>query len=97
MEFTNEEIDKVFPEVKPASDLIELKEQMGLAREKYRENEVNMILNTAITKILEAKSEMDPLDYIRLSNEYVNNKKDIRNKYQYLISTLKNDYALLLE
>lgn len=96
MEFTKEEIDKAFPEVRPASDFIKLKEQMGLAKEKYTEKQVDMIYETAITKVLKSNGNIDTFEYIRLSNKYVKDKKDIRNKYKYFISTLENDYAELL-
>lgn len=96
MEFTKEEIDKAFPEVRPASDFIKLKEQMGLAKEKYTEKQVDMIYETAITKVLKSNANIDTFEYIRLSNKYVKDKKDIRNKYKYFISTLENDYAELL-
>ena len=91
MEFTKEEIDKAFPEVRPASDFIKLKEQMGLAKEKYTEKQVDMIYETAITKVLKSNANIDTFEYIRLSNKYVKDKKDIRNKYKYFISTLEND------
>ncbi len=96
MEFTKEEIDKAFPEVKPASNLIELKKQMGLQGEDYTEKQIDIIYETGINRVLESDSSIDTFEYIRLSNEYVKDKKDIKNKFNYLISTLKNDYAVLL-
>ena len=97
MEFTKEEIEKAFPEVRPASDFIDLKKQMGLQKESYTEKQIDMIYETAINKVLKSDSNIDTFKYIRLSNEYVKDKKDIKNKFNYLISTLRNDYAVLLD
>ena len=97
MDFTQEEVNKAFPEVKPASDFIELKKQMGLAKEKYTEKQINMIYETGVKKVLELNSRIGAFEYIRLSNEFVSDKKNIESKYKYLISTLKNDYALILD
>lgn len=93
MEFTKEEIEKAFPEVKPASDIIELREQLGLVGENYTEEQINMIVDTAVSKVLESNSKIDALEYIKLSNKYVKSRKNIKNKYNYLISTLENDYT----
>lgn len=92
MDFTEEEVGKTFPEVKPVSDFIELKKQMGLSKEKYTEKQINTIYQVAIEKIFETKSKMDIFKYIRLNNEFVSSKKDIKNKYNYLIKALKEDY-----
>ena len=92
MDFTEEEVGKTFPEVKPVSDFIELKKQMGLAKEKYTEKQINTIYQVAIEKIFETKSKMDIFKYIRLNNEFVSSKKDVKNKYNYLIKSLKEDY-----
>ncbi|MGO1652938.1 replication initiation protein [Senegalia sp. (in: firmicutes)] len=97
MDFTDEEVKKAFPEVKPASDFNELKKQMGLSKEKYTEKQINTIYQTAIEKVLESDSTIGVFEYIRLSNQYVNARKDIKSKYSYLISTLKNDYAIALD
>ncbi len=92
MDFTDDEVKKTFPEVKPASDLLELKKQMGLSKEKYNEKQINKIYETAINKIVETKSNVDVFEYIRLCNDFVSNQKDVRDKYNYLLSNLKNDY-----
>lgn len=92
IDFTGEEVDKVFPEVKPASDRIELKKQMGLSKEKYTEKQINTIYQVAMDKILETNSRFDVFKYIRLNNEFVSAKKDVKNKYSYLLKSLKNDY-----
>lgn len=92
MDFTPEEVDKTFPEVKPASDRVTLKKQMGLSKEKYTEKQINTIYQVAINKIMETKSKMNPLEYIRISNEFVSDKKDVKSKYSYLLKTLENDY-----
>lgn len=97
MDFTQEEVRKAFPEVKPASDFIELKQQMGLTKEKYTEKQINMIYETGVKKVLESNSRIGAFEYIRLSNEFVSDKKNIESKYKYLISTLQKDYALLLD
>lgn len=97
MDFTQEEVIKAFPEVKPASDFIELKKQMGLSKEKYTEKQINMIYETGVKKVLESNSRIRAFEYIRLSNEFVSDKKNIESKYKYLISTLQKDYALLLD
>lgn len=97
MDFTTEEVIKAFPEVKPASDFIELKKQMGLSKEKYTEKQINMIYETGVKKVLESNSIIGAFEYIRLSNEFVSDKKNIESKYKYLISTLQKDYALLLD
>lgn len=92
MDFTGEEVNKVFPEVKPASDVIELKQQMGLSKENYNEDQINKIYQIAMDKILETKSSVDVFQYIRICNEFVLNQKGVRDKYNYLLSALKNDY-----
>lgn len=92
MDFTGEEVGKVFPEVKPASDVIELKQQMGLSKENYNEDQINKIYQIAIHKILETKSSVDVFQYIRICNDFVLNQKGVRDKYNYLLSALKNDY-----
>ncbi len=92
MNFTGEEVDKTFPETKPVSDRIELKKQMGLSKETYTEKQINTIYQVAMDKVLETKSRMDPLEYIRISNEFVAAKKDVKNRYSYLLKTLENDY-----
>lgn len=97
MDFTQEEVRKAFPEVKPASDFIELKKQMGLSKEKYTEKQINMIYETGVKKVLESNSRIGAFEYIRLSNEFVSDKKNIESKYKYLISTLQKDYAHLLD
>ena len=96
MNFTDDEIDKAFPEVKPASDIIELKKQMGLDKENYTFKQINEIYNVATKKVLESGSKVDGFKYIRKSNDLVLGKKDVQNKYKYLISLLKNDYANIL-
>lgn len=92
MDFTEEEVGKTFPEVKPVSDFIELKKQMGLAKEKYTEKQINTIYQVAIEKVFETKSKIDIFEYIRLNNEFVSSKKAVKNKYNYLIDSLKKDY-----
>ena len=92
MDFTSEEVDKTFPEVNPLSDSIKLKKQMGLAKEKYTEKQINNIYQVAMEKIFETKSKMDVFEYIRLNNEFVSDKKDVKNKYNYLIKALEEDY-----
>lgn len=92
MDFTGEEVGKAFPEVKPVSDFIELKKQMGLSTEKYTEKQINTIYKVAIEKIIETKSKIDIFEYIKLNNELVSSKKDVKNKYNYLIKALKEDY-----
>lgn len=96
MNFTDEELDKAFPEVRPASDSIELKKQMGLSNEKYTEKQIDTICETATKKIIESKTTIDVFDYIKKSNNFVSDKKDVKNKYNYLLSTLKNDYANII-
>lgn len=92
MNFTDEEIRKAFPEVKPASDFIELKKQMGLSKEKYTKKQINMIYEVAVNKVIESNSNIGVFEYIKLSNQYVLSQKNVKDKYDYLISTLKNDY-----
>lgn len=92
MDFTSEEVDKTFPEVNPLSDNIKLKKQMGLAKEKYTEKQINNIYQVAMEKIFETKSKMDVFEYIRLNNEFVSDKKDVKNKYNYLVKALEEDY-----
>lgn len=92
IDFTNQEVDKTFPEVKPISSLIELKNQMGLSKEKYKEKQINTIYTTALNKIVESNSKLDVFEYIRICNDFISNKSDIKNKYNYLLATLKNDY-----
>ena len=92
MDFTSDEVKKTFPDVKPASDFIELKKQMGLSKEKYTENQINKIFKTAMDKIENTNSNIDIFEYIKLCNDFVSKQKDIRNKYNYLLATLKNDY-----
>ncbi len=92
LDFTSEEVDKSFPETNPVSDKIELKKQMGLSKETYTEKQIDTIYQVAMDKILKTKARMDPVEYIRLSNEFVSVKKDVKNKYSYLLKTLENDY-----
>ena len=92
MDFNGVEIDKTFPEAKPISDVIELKNQMGLSKENYTEKQINKIFKTAMDKVMESNSSLDVFEYIRLCNAFVSSKKEVKNKYNYLISTLKNDY-----
>lgn len=92
MNFTDEEVIKTFPEVKPISYINELKNQMGLSEEKYTEKQINTIYKIATDKILKTKSTIDIMEYIRLNNEFVSSKKNIKNKYAYLLEALKNDY-----
>lgn len=92
LDFTDEEIEKSFPEVKPISDNLELKRQMGLSKETYTESQINKIYQVAMDKILETKSRIDVLEYVRLNNEFVSAKKDVKNKYYYLLKALENDY-----
>lgn len=92
MDFTKEEVDKAFPEVKPASDFDEFKKQMGLNKEKYTEKQINTIYETALNKVLESKSKIGVFKYVKLTNDFVSGKKDIKDKYKYLLASLKNDY-----
>ena len=92
LDFTSEEVDKSFPETNPVSDKIELKKHMGLSKETYTEKQIDTIYQVAMDKILKTKARMDPVEYIRLSNEFVSVKKDVKNKYSYLLKTLENDY-----
>lgn len=92
MEFTSEEIDKTFPEVKPISNYIELKKQMGLSKENYTEKQINEIFKTAMDKVIDTNSSLDIYEYIKLCNDFVSRQKDVKNKYKYLLATLKNDY-----
>lgn len=92
MDFNGVEIDKTFPEAKPISDVIELKNQMGLSKENYTEKQINKIFETAMNKVIESNSSLDVYKYIRLCNDFVLKQKNVKNKYNYLISTLKNDY-----
>ncbi len=92
MDFDGNEVNKTFPEAKPISDFLELKEKMGLSKENYREKQVDMIFKTAMDKVIESNSNLDVFEYIRLCNEFVLKQKDVKTKYNYLIATLKNDY-----
>lgn len=92
IDFNSDEVRKTFPKVKPVSDVIELKKQMGLSKEKYTEKQINTILKTAMDKIMETNSNINVFEYIRLCNKFVLDRKDVKDKYKYLISTLKNDY-----
>lgn len=92
LDFNETEVDKTFPEVKPISDVLELKKQMGLSKENYTEKQINKIFKTAMDKVMESNSSLDVFEYIRLCNAFVSSKKEVKNKYNYLISTLKNDY-----
>lgn len=92
MNFTEKEIKKSFPEVKAVSDSMELKKQMGLSKEKYTEKQIETIYQVALEKIFETKSKMDIFEYIKINNEFVSDKKDVKNKYNYLINALKEDY-----
>ena len=92
MDFTNDEVKKTFPETKPLSDSIELKKQMGLSNEKYTEKQINTIYETAMDKIIKTQSNIDVYKYIKLCNDFVSRQKDVKNKYNYLIATLENDY-----
>lgn len=92
MDFTSGEVKKTFPETNPLSDSIELKKQMGLSKEKYTEKQINMIYETAMDKIINTQSNIDVFEYIKLCNDFVLVQKDVKNKYNYLLATLKNDY-----
>ena len=92
MDFTGEEAAKVFPDVKPASDNIELKKQMGLSKEKYTKKQIDKIYQVAMDKIIETKSKIDVFDYIRLSNKILSTKKNVKDPHTYLLDILKNDY-----
>lgn len=94
MDFTDEEIDKAYPEVKPLSDFLVLKDQMGLTKEKFTEKQINLIYNTAMNKILEEGVSIDVFEYIKLNYE------DLKRKYPdkvkiagYLNGAMKGDYA----
>ena len=41
---------------------------------------------------MESNSSLDVYEYIRLCNDFVLKQKNVKNKYNYLIATLKNDY-----
>ena len=43
-------------------------------------------------KMENTNSRIDIFEYIKLCNDFVLKQKDIRNKYNYLLATLKNDY-----
>lgn len=92
MDFTGEEANKVFPDVKSASDSIELKKQMGLSKEKYTKKQIDKIYQVAMDKIIETKSKIDVFEYIKLSNKILSTKKDVKDPHQYLLDILKNDY-----
>lgn len=92
MDFDSAEVDKTFPEARPISDILELKNQMGLSKENYKEKQINKIFKTAMDKIMGSNSSLDVFEYIRLCNDFVLRQKDVKNKYNYLIATLKNDY-----
>lgn len=92
LDFDGNEVNKTFPEAKPISDILELKKQMGLSKENYTEKQVNMIFKTAMDKVIESNSSLNVFEYIRLCNSFVSNKKEVKNKYNYLIATLKSDY-----
>lgn len=96
MDFDGNEVNKTFPEVKPISDILELKEQMGLSKENYTEKQINTISKIAMDKVIESNSSLDVFEYIRLCNTFVLNKNDVKNKYNYLLSTLKNDCSNIL-
>ena len=89
---TSEEVDKTFPEVKPISNYMELKKQMGLSKERYTEKQINTIYNTALDKIIKSNSKLDVFEYIKICNDFVLSKNDIKNKFNYLLATIKNDY-----
>lgn len=40
----------------------------------------------------ESNSKLGVFEYIKLCNEFVSAKKDIKNKFNYLLATFKNDY-----
>ncbi len=92
MDFDGNEVSKTFPEAKPISDVLELKNQMGLSKENYTEKQINKIFKIAMDKVMESNSSLDVFEYIRLCNEFVIRQKDVKNKYNYLLATLKNDY-----
>ena len=91
MDFNGVEIDKTFPEAKPISDVIELKNQMGLSKENYTEKQINKIFETAMNKVMESNSSLDVYEYIRLCNDFVLKQKNV--KINIIInSNFKNDY-----
>ena len=51
-----------------------------------------MIFKTAIDKVIEANLSLDVFEYIKFCSDFVLRQKDVKNSYNYLISTLKNDY-----
>lgn len=94
MDFNDEEIKKTYPGVKPLSDFLVLKDQMGLTKEKFTEKQINEIYNTAMNKVMEEGVRIDIFEYIKLNYE------DLKSKYPdkvkipgYLNSAMKGDYA----
>lgn len=83
MDFEGEEIEKTFVDVKPISDVLELKEQMGLSKEKYTKKQIDMIFKIAMDKVIESNSNLDVFKYIKLCSEFVLKQKDVKNRYNF--------------
>lgn len=91
LDFNDNEIEKTFLETKPVGDLVNLKNKMGLSKEKYKENQISKIYETAMQKILETQSNNDVFEYIKFYYNLAKRDNDVVDKFSYLVSALKND------
>jgi len=97
MDFDEGEINKTFPEAKVESRISEVKNEMGLSKENYTERQIHTLFQIALDKVLQSNSKVDVFECIRLCNEYARKQDDVKNKYNYLVATITNDYGENLE
>ena len=91
MDFTDEEVEKTFPEVKPLSENISLQNKMGLPDGKFTNKQVDEIYNLAMKRILDTKSNIDVFGLVNYYWDYMKNKK-VSDPVAYLKNLLNKDY-----
>lgn len=95
-DFTSNEEGKTFPKTSPLSDTIEMNNKTEFLEKDYTKQEINIIYNTAMKKVLATRPNMDVYYYIKNCYEYLTKQKDVGNKYGYLLSIIQNDYSKTL-
>lgn len=74
-------------------DVVSIKIKSGLNKEKFNSSQIMEIYEVACSKIGSSNGNVDPFEYIKLNYYYMIEKGTHRNKYGYLLSALKEDYA----
>jgi len=74
-------------------DIADIKTKAGLGKERFNSKQIMELYGVACDKTTDSNIAVDPFEYIRLNYLYMIEKGTHRNKYNYLLAAIKEDYA----